>query len=299
MPHCDVSDARRVALSGLWLQDGLLRVVAGSRRPAAAGLSVDRWLQALVERHTSPFTRPEFLKAVRALSSRYVEARSALPARSPLDTAGKRAAFAGFYAPLHYLTVAAILRSLAPAAPARLVDLGCGTGAAGAAWAVQDGRDTPLIGVDQSSWALEEFRWNCRSLGLAGRSRRGSLTAYVERDLAADSRSRLAGTAIICAWSLNELAPADRDRTLPALLAAHGRGASVLVVEPIAASAVPWWDAWRVRVDAAGGRADEWRFEPALPPLLAELDEAAGFRREALTARSFWLSAVDVEDQGR
>src|SRR5207247_822586 len=60
---------------------------------------LDQWLEALGARHRSSFTSSEFLKALRALSARYVERRGALPARSPLDTAGKRAAFAAFYAP--------------------------------------------------------------------------------------------------------------------------------------------------------------------------------------------------------
>ena len=37
---------------------------------------------------------------------------SAMVLRSPLDSAGKRAAFAGFYAPLHFLTGSAILGAL-------------------------------------------------------------------------------------------------------------------------------------------------------------------------------------------
>ena len=52
---------------------------------------VHDWLGALVARHTSTLSRAEFLKAVRALSARYVERRQELPRRSPVDSAGKRA----------------------------------------------------------------------------------------------------------------------------------------------------------------------------------------------------------------
>ena len=36
----------------------------------------------------------------------------ALPDRNPLDSAGKRAAFAGFYAPLHFLTTREVITGL-------------------------------------------------------------------------------------------------------------------------------------------------------------------------------------------
>ena len=58
--------------------------------------------------------------------------------RGALDSAGKRAAFALFYAPLHFIAVTEVIRALATSreAPATILDLGCGTGAAGAAWAL-------------------------------------------------------------------------------------------------------------------------------------------------------------------
>ena len=265
-------------------------VAAQGRRASAEVLPPDAWIGALIARHTSAFARPEFLKAVRALSSRYVENRAALPSRSPLDSAGKRAAFAGFYAPLHYLTMRAIVRGLR-AAPdiTRLVDLGCGTGVAAAAWADVLPAPPAIRGVDHSVWALDEMRWNCQQLGLPCRTHRASLVDYLERETANARRSPLAGTGLVCGWSINELSHDERSRTLAALLTLHKSGACVLIVEPIASSAVPWWTSWRASIEAAGGRSDEWRFPAELPDILAELDEAAGFRRDHLTARSFWL----------
>jgi len=253
-------------------------------------MSADAWLRALIDRHTSAYSRPEFLKAVRALSSRYVEDRARLGTRSPLDSAGKRAAFAGFYAPLHYLTVRAIVAAL-PAASgvSRLLDLGCGTGVGAIAWTETAGPPAAITGIDQSPWALEEMRWNCQCRGLPCRTRRGSFVDTLERNLADGRRGPLDTTGIVCAWSVNELTSDERKRVRAGLFAAHGRGASVLIVEPMATSAVPWWETWRAPVLAAGGRADEWRFEPDLPEELAQLDDAAGFRRDHLTARSFWL----------
>jgi hypothetical protein len=133
------------------------------------------------------------------------------------------------------------------------------------------------------------MRWNLQTLGLRGRTQRTSMITWLEAHVPDGRGPALRGAGIICAWSLNELPGADREHALERLLAAHARQASVLIVEPVASSAAPWWGGWRERVLAAGGRADEWRLPPDLPAVLAELDEAAGFRREYLTARSFWL----------
>lgn len=252
-------------------------------------VSLDEWIAALIERHTASLTRPEFLKSIRALSARYVERRSTLDERSALDSAGKRAAFAAFYAPLHFLTMREIVQQLGVTAPAvgkidTIVDLGCGTGVAGAALALALPDATRLEGVDLHPWAVDETRWTWRTLGLSGTARRGPL----EQRLAAlaGSRAALDATAIVCGWSLNELPNPKRTLAIDALMDLASRGAAVLIVEPVARRLVPWWEAFATRAVAAGGRSDEWRFPPALPPALADLDEAAGFSREALSARS-------------
>ena len=259
-------------------------------------VSTDEWIAALIERHTASLTRPEFLKSIRALSARYVERRSSLDERSALDSAGKRAAFAAFYAPLHFLTMRAILQQLGVHASTRvkridsIVDLGCGTGVAGAALALAYPTAPRLDGVDLHPWAVDETRWTWRTLDLSGSARRGPL----EQRLSAFAASRAAPdtTALVCGWSLNELPNPKRTLAIDALLGLASRGATVLIVEPVARRLVPWWDAFATRAVAAGGRSDEWRFPPALPPALADLDEAAGFDREALSARSvsfhFW-----------
>jgi hypothetical protein len=309
---------------------------------------LDAWLVALQHRHRSAFTSAEFLKALRALSVRYVERRSEIGDRSPLDSAGKRAAFAAFYAPLHFVTTLEVLRALSrgpreepgPPTPhsrwsghrefsgaggrargsgtprAQIIDLGCGTGVASAAWALAHasaqttslsaGRRTPasdaerqhldeerlahrdspaLVGVDSHPWALAETRWNWRQLRLTGEVRRLDLVTLAEA-LLSRRPSSLAHTGFIVGWSVNELDNAKRHRLLAALIAAAAAGAAVLVIEPIARSAVPWWDEWAAAFVGSGGRADEWKFDVALPSVLAALDDAAGFRRLALAARS-------------
>src|SRR5678815_3933040 len=106
------------------------------------------WLVALEARHLADLRVPEVTRALRALSSAYVERRrqTATPrggrhVHGALDSAGKRAAFALFYAPLHFIAVAEAVGVLNAGASmsGSILDLGCGTGAAGAAWALATG----------------------------------------------------------------------------------------------------------------------------------------------------------------
>src|SRR6185503_11525144 len=112
----------------------------------------DNWLRALEERHLADLTFPEVARALRALSSTYVERRSRLTTGAALSGAGKRAAFALFYGPLHYLLVREIALAIGfkPARLTTLLDLGCGTGAAGAAWAQALPKLPASVGVDVS-----------------------------------------------------------------------------------------------------------------------------------------------------
>jgi hypothetical protein len=259
-----------------------------------SAFDADRWVAALLDRHLAALHRPEFLKAVRALSVRYVERRHALVDRSPLDSAGKRAAFAAFYAPLHFLTMRAILQALRDATSPvdRVTDLGCGTGVTGAAWALENPTPVDLTGVDRHPWALGEARWNWREMGLRGRAVRSDLGQWLSNASEARAGAPLARHGIVMAWSMNELPDQARQRVQDALIDLVSRGANVLVVEPVSRRLVPWWDDWASRVVDVGGRADEWRFDGPLPPALAALDEAAGFGRDALTARSVLASPL-------
>jgi hypothetical protein len=257
-------------------------------------VTVESWIDALLARHTAAFTTSEFNRALRALSARYVERRSTLPTRSPIDSAGKRSAFAAFYAPLHFFTAREIVRALRPAHGQldTLVDLGCGTGVASAAWALECQARPTLQGVDKDDWAIGEAKWNWRSLDLRGRVNRGDLVRTVE-DLAQTAQPR---TGIIAGWSINELDAQARGRLLPALLKAANRGAEVLIIEPLARGVTPWWDEWADAVTAAGGRADEWKFDVPLPARLAEIDDSAGFSRERLGARTIAHGRFAITD---
>jgi hypothetical protein len=62
------------------------------------------WLRELEDRHFADLKFAEVTRALRALSMSYVERRLEGKPRGALDSAGKRAAFALFYAPLHFDT---------------------------------------------------------------------------------------------------------------------------------------------------------------------------------------------------
>ncbi|OFW13655.1 MAG: hypothetical protein A3F70_01930 [Acidobacteria bacterium RIFCSPLOWO2_12_FULL_67_14] len=236
------------------------------------------WVEALEARHLADLRVAEVTRALRALSSAYVERRGTV--RDTLDTAGKRAAFALFYAPLHFLTTQLIVRDLQADAPAPrvILDAGCGTGAAGAAWAVAS-HARSISGVDRHPWAVAEANWTYRHFALAGRARQGDVGRL---------RAPGPGTAVIAAFVLNELPETARSAVEHRLLEAAGRGHSVLIIEPIARRVAPWWDDAAARLRSLRGRADEWRFPVDLPPLLRLLDKAAGLDHRELTARSIY-----------
>jgi hypothetical protein len=240
------------------------------------------WLEALADRHLTDLTRTEVARALRALSSCYVERRSKLSGGHALATRGKRAAFALFYGPLHFIVARAILRAMPLTSDgiAHVVDLGCGTGAAGAAWALDAG-GARITGHDRHPWAVAEANWTYRQLHLHGRA--------LNRDVARMVFKADRGTGILASYVANELSDADRATLLDALLAAHARGARVLVIEPIARRISPWWNDWQAAVERANGRAHDWRFADDLPPLQASLARAAGLDPRTLTARSLWL----------
>ena len=66
----------------------------------------------------------------------------------------------------------------------------------------------------------------------------------------------------------------------------------VLVLEPIARAVTPWWNETAARVVAAGGRADEWQFDTALPPAAALLGKAAGLNSREMKVRSLYLDRL-------
>jgi SAM-dependent methyltransferase len=259
-------------------------------------------------------------RALRALSSTYVERRHKLAEGAALGSAGKRAAFALFYAPLHFLLINHIVRRLPGATDdlSTVTDLGCGTGASGAAWAAACDRPPRVVGIDRNSWALGEAAATYRAFGLTSQTRKGEANHFMtagsppSRLRSASARLAVARSAeaaggpegrlkpaatghemrcagIAAAFTVNELPDASRDAVLPKLLDCGRRGGRVLVVEPIAGGVARWWSGWRREFEQVGGRADEWRFRAELPLIVAKLDRAAGLDHRELTARSLWI----------
>lgn len=239
------------------------------------------WLDALGKRHLRDLTFQEVRRGVQALSAGWVQGRKTRVAGA-LSGRGKRAAFAMFYAPLHYLLVGSILSrpDFQSAGVGSVLDLGCGTGVAGAAWAGAAGRPVRVRGVERHGWAGREARWTFRMLGVRGTVR----TADIDRIPLPG-----AGFGIVAAFTLNELEPEVRARLKAALLEAASRGGQVLIVEPIAGAITPWWEDWAKQFVGLGGRSDEWRFGVDLPASLRLMDRAAGLDHRCLTGRSLWL----------
>ncbi len=247
-----------------------------------------RWLAALEARHLADLRVPEVTRALRALSSAYVERRHKVARGATLDSRGKRAAFALFYAPLHFLVTRHIVESLGASVPppAAILDLGCGTGAAGAAWAQAAG-GVPVTGIDRHPWAVDEARWTYTQLGLSGQARTGDAAKWGQ-DAGTGTGLLRPRSAVLSAYLLNELPDEARQRVEDGLFAAAERGIAILIIEPIARPLTPWWDSTARRFASIGGRTDEWRFAPDLPPILKLFDKAAGLKHQALTARSLY-----------
>jgi hypothetical protein len=239
------------------------------------------WHDSLEKRYLSALTFQEVRRAVQALSAIYVEQRERIDSGAVLNGAGKRAAFAMFYAPIHFLFVREVVRALGAAQtiPTAILDLGCGTGTAGVAWALECNPIPKLMGVDRHPWVLEECNWTYRAFGLRA-STRGSDIRTVRVP---------PNTAVISAFTMNELDDENRGRFLKEFSKVSREGSPVLIIEPIARRLAKWWDPWAVAFKANGGREDQWRFTVELPEKLRLMDRAAGLDHRELTGRSLWL----------
>lgn len=250
-------------------------------------MTLEGWITALEQRHLAELRFPEVTRALRALSTDYVQRRHRVGSAA-LEGRGKRAAFALFYGPLHFIVVEEIARALAidPSTATHVVDLGCGTGAAAAALASAIGARPQVTGVDRQAWTLTEAAATYRSFGLRHRVVRENLASFVRSQ-------RRAGRAylFVAAYTVNELSLDQRDKVLAALIARARQGAAILVIEPIATRVSPWWDEWVRAGQAHGGRSDTWRFTRPLPESLRKFDEAAGLDHREQTARSLWIPA--------
>ena len=241
--------------------------------------SFDAWLEAAVARYQPPLRPAEIGRGLRALSSLYVERRSGKDlGRRSREGVAKRAAFATYFAPLHFLATWHALLELALPLDSvkRLVDLGCGTGAAGAA-AARACPETPrLLGVDASGWALGEARHTWNAFGLRARA--------VRRRLPSGQPELRAGDLAVLGWFLNELPSTARERLLAALARGRQRGAGVLVLEPLSRRVAPWWKEG-IRSLGIGTQDHELHFTHERPGRIADLDAASGLDHSVLGVR--------------
>ena len=243
------------------------------------------WLQQAEQRYLADMRVQDITRALRALSSAYVERRAGGDGQrvhGALDTTGKRAAFALYYAPLHFIAVAEAVGVMHAGASiaGSIIDLGCGTGAAGAAWALAAGATATVIGIDRHPWALSEARWTYAQLGVKSRVKLGA----IERLPVAAP-----GDSVIAAYTLNELTDTARRRVEQQLFERARDGGRVLVLEPLARAVAPWWRESARRVEALGGRVDEWKLHVDVPPVVRLLGTAAGLNFRELRFQTFFL----------
>ncbi|MGH9324645.1 MAG: hypothetical protein ACRD21_04145 [Vicinamibacteria bacterium] len=241
------------------------------------------WIEEIQQGYRKTLTFPEIRKGVVALSRLYVKERGRMARGEVFEGRAKRAAFACFYSPLHFLLVREIVSALLAhlRAPKRILDLGCGLGVAGLAWAGLCDPTPELVGYEKNPWAAEEGRWLLASLVRRSRIHRKPLeSAFPARK----------GDAIVAAFIVNELEEATRGKLLDHLMAAAERGCPILVIEPISRRVAPWWREWSEGFRAMAGRDDDWSFPVSLPDPLAELDRAAGLDHRELKARSLFFA---------
>lgn len=238
----------------------------------------DTWVARLEARHLANLTLPEVARGLRALSSAYVERRqTALPGGRPLDGAGKRAAFALYYAPLHFLAVSHALEAMkAGGSPLPVLDLGCGTGAVGAAAAAVTGAGS-VTGLDTHPWALDEARQTYADFDLSFAVSRGSAVRF---------RAPRQPAFVAAGYVVNELSDEERERLRPALARAARQGSHVMIIEPLAGRAVPWWSLWAEELERAGWKSREWKLAVEPPDIVRRLGEAAGLTPTRVNIRT-------------
>lgn len=240
------------------------------------------WYHQLEREALADLRFAEVRRAVQAVSRLYVHARHRLPEGNVFTGRGKRAAFSLFYGPMHFAVVRELAAQLGGVQrPDTIWDLGCGTGVAGAAWATHWDPPARVRGCDTSGWAVAAARQTYDYWGVSGRAQRGPANGVP-----------LGGsqTDILCAYLINELSEEERERLQEQLLAAHGKGARVLVIEPVAKRVAPWWPALCNRWAPHGARETTWILDLKLPERWHALSHAAGLDHRRTKVRTLWLA---------
>lgn len=210
----------------------------------------------------------------------YVERRENGGLQRALEGRGKRAAFALYYGATHFLATQALVREFALGfqgpAPARILDLGCGTGVCGAAWALMSRVPPRIVGADRSSFALHEARWTYGRLRLQAETRRS-----ITETLLAIPRPE----GIVAGWAFNEMDDAMRDLIAERIVPWVAKGSRLLVIEPVSGRVAPWWDQWTARFPPPQTAVTGRKIPLDLPPQIALLAKSAGLSRDPMALR--------------
>lgn len=241
----------------------------------------DNWIETLFDRWLAEVTHREIAGALRALSADYVQRRGRIRGKA-LVGRGKQAASALYYGVRHFLVVRETLIALSVPedVPKQIVDLGCGTGVAGAAWCLHCSGEQTVVGVELDTDVMREAEYTYRSFGLRANLIRCHLSKY---------RWPRPPVCIIAAFTVNELNGRDRERLWHNLEKQVKGGSRMLILEPLATGTTPWWRDWVERVERLGGRTGEWHFDVELPEAVYLLGKSAGLRPDRLGARVLWV----------
>ena len=156
----------------------------------------------------------------------------------------------------------------------KIVDLGCGTGSAGAAWALATDRKSAVHGFDLHPWAVKEAAWTYERFDLkhqTGRRDASKVPMPGRRD------------ALLAAWSINELRENTRLGLFPRLMeSATGSDPTRLALAHVAFGETD--EALRL-VEVAVDGGSPFRAElgdPAYDPIRAEPRFQEAMRRVGL-----------------
>ena len=243
---------------------------------------VHAWVEAAQARWASDLQFRELRRGVQAVSDLYVHKRAthSLSDRA-VDGRGKRAAFAVYYGGLHLTLLQAWLAERDPVAIDQVWDPGCGPGVVGAAVA-RWGACKKVHASDRVGRHLEVAAWTGRQLGVRTQTRKAELPRVLER-------TRGVGIVTL-GWVLNELDDSLREATLTALIRRLRAGSGVLILAPLSLRASPWWPqaVQKLRAARPDACAEEYRLQPELAPLLADLDRASRLNHRTMGARVFY-----------
>lgn len=243
----------------------------------------DDWVDAEATRAVADLRFADVRRGVQALSTLYVQKRSKGGlARKAADGAGKRAAFASYYAPLHFFAAWHAARSLgivpASGAPVTVHDLGCGTAPVSAAVLADQPERGRARGLDVAAWAPKAAKRTWAAFGVSGRARVGRMPGGLPRLGPAD--------LVVFGWSLNELEPGDREAVLVRTARGLQRGAGLLLLEPLSTRVSPWWPAAVAALGPLGAEEIEVRESFERPTWVARLDQATGLDHRVVGARA-------------